>query len=626
LVVAVAPAAGFAVAVGGFESAGFESVGTAALVVAGFESVGAFESVGTAALGFTATLTVLQTVLLLTFVHTFLVVNFVAADADGALIGAAKARAAIVPRAKRMRCLRGFVMAYNVTGVQVPLPKAHLPGAQGARFSQETLSLRRNLRRRQPVSRTTVKIAAVKRRVVDNKGLIRRGNPVLLPSVFVFCGVIVTWAFLWGRRFERREPRIKLGAAPFVGEWDVRVSPAIIPAILLSGLAVWCLPKALRVLSDKTSILVCSVVGAGFALVLAAADGLSAVLAPVVDPTEYWANVEFLPPAGDLLLLHSNYDFLVDRTVHMKGHPPGFILILKGLAAIGLGTPWIVGALSFLGIAMIISAVAVAVRSVVDGATMRLFLPFLALAPFAVWLGTSADAFFSGVAAWGITSLTVAVRSPSPRWRLLLGSFGGLLLSGALFLTYGAATILALAAVMVLTGLRSRLIPTIQVGAAACLNAGLVTAVFDYFGFWWFDGLRLTNKFYWIGSAYFRTWTYFLLANVAVLLIAVGPAVIAGVASLRDHRLWPLVGGALLCITVAEVSQYSKGEVERIWLLFMPWLVPAVAALAHSRPNGVAVNEQSTPASPVVSSINPWWLVGQVAVAFALQMTLRSKW
>jgi methylthioxylose transferase len=456
--------------------------------------------------------------------------------------------------------------------------------------------------------------------------LIRKANPMLLPSAFVLCGVVVSWALLWGRRFERREPRIKLGAAPFVGEWDVRVSPAIIPALLFSVVALRYLPKALRVLSDGMSILFTAVAGSGFALVLAAADGLSAVLAPVVDPTEYLVNVEFLPPARDLLLLHSNYDFLVDRTVHMKGHPPGFVLILKGLGAIGLGAPWIVGALSFVGIALIISAVAVTVRSVADGATMRLVLPFLALAPFAVWLGTSADAFFSGVAAWGIASLTMAVRSSSLQWRLLLGFFGGLLLAGSLFLTYGAATILALAAVMVLTGLRSRLIPAIQVCAAGCLSAGIVTAVFDYFGFWWFDGLRLTNKFYWIGSAYFRTWTYFLLANAAVLLIAIGPAVIAGIVSLREPRLWPVVGGALLCITVAEVSQYSKGEVERIWLLFMPWLVPAVAALVRRRPATVSAASESVLAPPVVSSINPWWLVGQVAVTFTLQITLRSKW
>jgi methylthioxylose transferase len=615
-----------AVAVGGFESTGLESVGTAAFVAAGFESVGAFESVGTAALGLTATFTFLQTVLPFTLVQTFFVVNLVAADADEPPIGAASAKTVTVPRAKRMRCLRGVVMSYNVTGVQV-IPGGPTYGVLRVHpFSQETLSLRRTSTTSGSWWRRTTKIAAVKRRGARERGLIRRLNARLLPSVFAVCAVLIVWAFVWGRRFERREPRIKLGAAPFVGKWDLRVSPVIIPVILFAMAAVWYLPKVLRVLGDWLSVGLTAVVGTGFAVVLAATEGLSAVLAPVVDPTEYWANVELLPPAGDLLLLHSNYDFLVDRTVHMKGHPPGFVLILKGLAAIGLGAPWIVGALSFLGIGLSISAVAVAVRSVADCETMRLVLPFLALAPFAVWLGTSADAFFAGVAAWGIALVTLAVRSARLPKRLLLGAASGLLLSGALFLTYGAATIMALAAVMALTAIRNRLLPTIQVGVAACLSAGVVTAVFDHFGFWWFDGLRLTNKFYWIGSAYFRTWTYFLLANVAVLLIAVGPTVIAGIVSLRDRRLWPVVGGALLCITVAEVSQYSKGEVERIWLLFMPWLVPSVAALAGSK--NLVENEAAPPATASSSarSINPKWLVAQVAVAFVLQVTLRSKW
>ena len=457
----------------------------------------------------------------------------------------------------------------------------------------------------------------------DEQPTSRRSLSLLL--VFAVAVVLVGWAFVWGRRLERSEPRIKLGAAPFVGAWELRLSPAFLAALIVGSVAVWLLPKVLCVLTDWWSIVIATAIASLFSFALAAADGLSAVLAPVVDPTEYWANLEFLPKAGDLLLLHSNYDFLVDRTVHMKGHPPGFLLLLKGLAAIGLGAPWVVGALSFFGIGLMVSAVGISVRCLSDGAAMRLVLPFLALTPFTVWLGTSADAFFSGVAAWGIATATLAVRSSRLRSRLLLGAASGFCLSGALFLTYGASTILVLAAVLVLTDVRSRLVATLQAGGAAVLCASLVTGVFYQFGFWWFDGLRLTNKFYWVGSAYFRTWTYFLLANVAVLLIAVGPAVIAGVASLRDRRLWPVVGGALLCITIAELSQYSKGEVERIWLLFMPWLVPAVVALA--RPLGaleeVAAGSEATPSRTV---IRRRWLASQAALALLLQLTLRSKW
>jgi methylthioxylose transferase len=462
---------------------------------------------------------------------------------------------------------------------------------------------------------------SVPRDVEPGKEVLRQANPNRrwLCAVFSVCAIAIGWAVVWGRRFERREPRIKLGAAPFVGKWDARISLSVIPVVVLAFGAIWLLPRALRVLSDWLALLVTSIVAVGFAFALAATDGLAAVLAPVVDPTEYFANLELLPKASDLVLLHSNYDFLVDRTVHMKGHPPGFVLILKALAAIGLNAPWVVGALSFLGIAMIVSAVGVTVRARADGVAMRLVLPFLALTPFAVWLGTSADAFFSGVAVWGVATMTLAIRSPDLKSRMWLGLSSGLLLSGSLFLTYGAATLMVLVAVMVLTGSKKRFAATTQVALAGSLSAVLVTGVFYHFGFWWFDGLRLTNKFYWVGSAYFRTWTYFLLGNVAVLLIAIGPAVVAGIASLRDPRLWPLVGGAILCLMVAEASQYSKGEVERIWLLFMPWLVPAVAGLSryHLAPTDQQRGELAIPKR---------WLAIQAVLAIVLQVTLRSKW
>jgi methylthioxylose transferase len=445
------------------------------------------------------------------------------------------------------------------------------------------------------------------------------GRARRISAVFAVGLFLIAWAVVWGRRFERREPRIKLGAAPFVGKWDLRVSPAVFPVLFFAAGAIWFLPRLLRSLSDSWALVVASITAVGFAFMLAAVDGLSAVLAPVVDPTEYLANVELLPKATDLLLLHSNYDFLVDRTVHMKGHPPGFVLILKGLAYVGLGAPWVVGALSFIGIALIVSAVGVAVRTLTDGGAMRLVLPFLAIAPFAVWLGTSADAFFSGIAAWGITLVLLAVRRRDLMIRLTFGLAGGLCLAGALFLTYGASTLMVLAAVAVLTGCRKRLAPTMHVAVAGSLAAALVTGVFYHFGFWWFDGLRLTNKFYWIGSAYFRTWTYFLLGNVAVLLIAIGPAVVGGIASVRDRRLWPIIGGALLCLAVAEASQYSKGEVERIWLLFMPWLIPAVIGLS---------NREQTASSGRSGElvISRYWLGAQALLAITLQVTLRSKW
>ena len=77
---------------------------------------------------------------------------------------------------------------------------------------------------------------------------------------------------------------------------------------------------------------------------------------------------------------------------------------------------------------------------------------------------------------------------------------------------------------------------------------------------------------------------------------------------LRDRRVWLLVAGALLALTAAHLSQYSKAEVERIWLLFFPWIAVA---------GGVLV------AATARSAI---WVGAQAATAIALQAALVSKW
>ncbi len=47
----------------------------------------------------------------------------------------------------------------------------------------------------------------------------------------------------------------------------------------------------------------------------------------------------------------------------------------------------------------------------------------------------------------------------------------------------------------------------------------------------------------------------------------------------RRAGAWILVGGVLAGLAAAEVSGLSKGEVERIWLPFVPWLTVAAAAI-----------------------------------------------
>ena len=74
--------------------------------------------------------------------------------------------------------------------------------------------------------------------------------------------------------------------------------------------------------------------------------------------------------------------------------------------------------------------------------------------------------------------------------------------------------------------------------------------------------------------------------------------------------MWVLVGGGMLALGLAHASQHSKGEVERIWLLFFPWLVLGCVGLYRSRHRWVV----------------PLWLAVQAGGAIGLQAALVSKW
>lgn len=71
----------------------------------------------------------------------------------------------------------------------------------------------------------------------------------------------------------------------------------------------------------------------------------------------------------------------------------------------------------------------------------------------------------------------------------------------------------------------------------------------------------------------------FSIVNPLALAISIGPVVLAALPGKRRVGAWILVGGALAGLAVAEMSGLSKGEVERIWLPFVPWLTVATGAI-----------------------------------------------
>src|SRR3954454_17272389 len=386
---------------------------------------------------------------------------------------------------------------------------------------------------------------------------------------------------------------------PLHADWDPRLGPGTVPALVLGGLGVWwSVPLALR-LPWRGLLAASYAAGLAWMLSLAFVDGKSGVGAILGTEYEYLRTARSTTDFHGILsgwVARIPYDGLPDDIananwpVHVAGHPPGALGFFVWLDRIGLGSDYSAGLVVTAVAASTALAVLVTLRLLGAEQVARRAAPFLVLGPAAIWQCVSADAMFAAVAAWGIAALAAGAVRRSIAWSLL----AGLLLGYAVMLSYGLP-LLGLLAVAVLVLARTwRPLPWAVLGAVA------VVAAFGAYGFWWWEALPALHDRYWAGVARNRPMSYWWWGNLAALTFSAGPMMWAGftalggrtrevgAAGLRVVR-W-VVGAAALMVLAAELSQMSKAEVERIWLPFVPWLLVACALLPERwRRAGVAI-------------------------------------
>ena len=336
---------------------------------------------------------------------------------------------------------------------------------------------------------------------------------------------------------------------------------------------------------------------------LALAEGWKAGVADKL--TTVHEYLEEVPRITDIpVMLRTFTDRILDYqpdswVTHVSGHPPAATLTFVWLDRLGLGGGSWAGLLCVLVGASAAAAVPVALRALGDEDRARAALPFLALLPGAVWIGVSADAVFTGVTAWGIALLAVsAVALREGAGWAGWGCLGaGAVLGYGIFLSYGLV-LMGTVAVGVLVAAR-----TAKPLLWAVPGALLVVGVFALAGFWWLDGYHLVVERYYQGIASVRPYGYWIWANLACLVLAIGPATVAGLRRARGPGL-ALVLGAAAAVVFADLSGLSKAEVERIWLPFAVWLVVAAAYLPARR----------------------GWLAAQAAVALTVNHLFLISW
>ncbi|GAA2399605.1 glycosyltransferase family 39 protein [Actinomadura vinacea] len=384
-----------------------------------------------------------------------------------------------------------------------------------------------------------------------------------------------------------------LHAAPRLLTWQV------VPAACLGGAAVAVLPSLARLLPWRVLLPVSWAASTSWTVVLALTDGLDALHRPLDAPTEYPAGLDAVRAGGPAEWLRTFTERLGGYTTHVRGHPPLPTLVLWALEEIGLrGTGWSSALVVASGTSAVV-AIAVTVRHIAGETLARRALPFLVLAPLTLWIATAMDAFFLGVGAWATALTAIAAKRNS----FVAAAGAGLLLGTLPYFSYGLLPLFALPLAVVILARPNRRVLAILLCCAAVVPLAFATG-----GFWWPDGVAATRETYLIsrGSAQ-RSYAYFVIANIAVLGLLVGPATASALPAVFSRRrplAW-LVGAALVGVLALDVSGVTKGEVERIWVPYAAWVLLASA-------------QHDPPARR--------WLAAQVGLTLAIQALVQSHW
>ena len=391
-----------------------------------------------------------------------------------------------------------------------------------------------------------------------------------------------------------------VNAPPLTGNVLPRSSMRTLICVGIGAIGVATGNRVARITSWRLFLLCCWVIALAWSVGLAAADGADGFLRSPLSSVDYSRSLYLV---RDPLSFVGGFVGRLDTLQgHAFSHPPGMLVLLWTMSRIGLAGPWWEAFLGHVAGSLAIVPILVAVRSMAGEQSARVSGPFLALLPAAVFFGSAADPVFMLLGALGIC-LGITSAGHEPGLQADMRAFAsGLSLGTSLFFSYGLVLLIPVALVVPLITRRYRIAVIVIVGSS------IVVGVFGWIGLWWPEAFLAARPLVLQSVVRLRPYTYFLLANIGALLVAVGPAVWVGFVRARHGPLLILGGCALGLMMLANLSGMSKGEVERIWLPFMLWLVPA-AATAFDGPR-----------------MRTTWLSLQVIWTIGLQVVVRSPW
>ncbi|MET9494532.1 hypothetical protein [Streptomyces sp. NPDC006552] len=433
--------------------------------------------------------------------------------------------------------------------------------------------------------------------------------------------LLVLAAAVVGRHIEATRHTLHVGWPPLYANWLPHAGPGTPAALALALLTVAYGPRLAATLRWRSLLATVWASATAWILALALVDGWHRGIA--VRLTTKYEYLRVIDRFHDIPATLRDYTrhILIDSPdhwpAHTAGHPPAAPLTFVLLDRVGLGGGGWAGLWCVLVGATAATAVLVTVRALASEELARGAAPFLVLAPAAVWMGASADAYFAAVAAWALALLALAVTGRAMGW----AAGAGLLFGLTCYLSYGLTLVAVIAATVLFLGRRH--VRRRPATLALLLLAGfaVVPLAFTLAGFNWWEAYRLLTTRYYQGAGGIRPYTYWVWANLACTVLITGPATVAGLRRAGalllplPHRKLPrfdaprprlalLVSAALAALVIADLSGMSKAETERIWLPFAVWLLAAGTFLPRPRA----------------------WLTAQATLALALNHLLLTGW
>ncbi|MDN3021393.1 hypothetical protein [Streptomyces sp. S.PB5] len=423
--------------------------------------------------------------------------------------------------------------------------------------------------------------------------------------------LLVVVAALAGRPIQ---DRLRVGWPPVLATWDPHIGPGTPLAVLVAVATVAYGPALAARLPWRGLLASAWATATAWILSLALVDGWHRGIAEQLTTRNEYLQVidrfDDIPAALRDFTHHILIDSPDNWPAHVAGHPPAATLTFVLLDRLGLrGGGWagmwciVVGATACV-------AVLVAVRALAGEGLARRAAPFLVLAPAAVWMGTSADAYFAAVAAWAVALLALAVTGRS----VWFAGGSGLLFGLTCYLSYGLTLFAVVGAAVLWLGRRRLRERPVALPLLFLAGLAVVPTAFTVAGFDWWEAYRLLVTRYYQGAGGVRPYGYWVWANLACTVLITGLATAPALrrttsaALLRrpdtDIRLPLLVTAALLALLTADLSGMSKAETERIWLPFAMWLLPSCALLPRPRV----------------------WLAAQAVLALLINHLLRTGW